>query len=162
MSRLNSAIRRLQAQCACLNAAVDTIGDIEGLVLELGLGNGRTYDHLREALPDRRICVFERQVAPHPDCTPPDADLFVGEMEETLAAFARAYPAGVVLAHADIGSGDRRETERNAIRIAPLLVPILRKDGLLVSDQPFVRPEFMPIELPADVTAGRYYMYRRV
>ena len=48
MSRLDSFIRRLEAQRACLNRAAELIGDLEGVVLELGLGNGRTYDHLRE------------------------------------------------------------------------------------------------------------------
>ena len=32
----------------------------DGPVIELGLGNGRTYDHLRERLPGRRIIAFDR------------------------------------------------------------------------------------------------------
>ena len=55
MSRLDSFIRRLEAQRACLNRAAELIRDIDGFVLELGLGNGRTYDHLRELFPDRDI-----------------------------------------------------------------------------------------------------------
>ena len=60
MSRLDSFIRRLQAQRACLNEAVAQIRGVEGFVLELGLGNGRTFDHLREICPDREIYVFDR------------------------------------------------------------------------------------------------------
>ena len=60
VSRLDSFIRRLQAQRACLDMAAGLIADIDGLVLELGLGNGRTYDHLRETLPGREIYVCER------------------------------------------------------------------------------------------------------
>ncbi|MDX1738439.1 MAG: class I SAM-dependent methyltransferase, partial [Alphaproteobacteria bacterium] len=60
MSRLDSVIRRLEAQRACLNSAAELVGARVGHVLELGLGNGRTYDHLREILPDREIFVFER------------------------------------------------------------------------------------------------------
>src|SRR4051812_41343381 len=45
MTRLDSAIRRLTAQRDLLNWAAQAIGPT-GLVLELGLGNGRTYDHL--------------------------------------------------------------------------------------------------------------------
>ena len=48
MSRLDSFIRRLEAQRACLDRAAALIAGIDGAVLELGLGNGRTYDHLRE------------------------------------------------------------------------------------------------------------------
>ena len=84
MSRLDSAIRRLQAQRSCLDDAARRIAGLPGIVFELGLGNGRTYDHLREVLPDREIYVFERRVAAHPDCVPPDDKLFLGNVEETL------------------------------------------------------------------------------
>ncbi len=46
MSRLDSFIRRLEAQRTVLNWAAKAIEGREGLVLELGLGNGRTFDHL--------------------------------------------------------------------------------------------------------------------
>ena len=48
MSRLDSFIRRIGAQRNVLNAVAQRIAAIDGPVLELGLGNGRTYDHLRE------------------------------------------------------------------------------------------------------------------
>ncbi len=70
MSRLDSAIRRLQAQRACLDAAAALVAGLPGPVLELGLGNGRTYDHLREILPAREIFVFERRIAAHPASIP--------------------------------------------------------------------------------------------
>ncbi len=66
MSRLDSFIRRLEAQRACLNWAAELIDGLDGFALELGLGNGRTYDHLRSLFPDRAIYVCERQVAAHP------------------------------------------------------------------------------------------------
>ena len=55
MSRLDAFIRRLQAQRTCLGLAADLVAGVPGPVLELGLGNGRTYDHLRELMPDREI-----------------------------------------------------------------------------------------------------------
>ena len=57
MSRLDSFIRRLQAQRACLDRAAELVRDLPGPVVEIGLGNGRTYDHLR-----RRLAAT---VAPH-------------------------------------------------------------------------------------------------
>ncbi|MGB1448128.1 MAG: class I SAM-dependent methyltransferase, partial [Arenicellales bacterium] len=53
MSRLDSMIRRLEAQRACLAAATESVRELPGAFLELGLGNGRTYDHLRELAPKR-------------------------------------------------------------------------------------------------------------
>ena len=84
MSRLDSFIRRLMAQRACLDRAADLIKDVSGPLLELGLGNGRTYDHMRELMPRREIYVFEREVAAHSDCIPPSDYLILGDARETL------------------------------------------------------------------------------
>ena len=88
MSRLDSFIRRLEAQRACLGLAVGLVRQIEGAFLEMGLGNGRTFDHLREIAPEREIIVFERQVAAHPDCVPHDDQLVLGDIFETLPRHA--------------------------------------------------------------------------
>jgi len=84
VSRLDSFIRRLEAQRACLDEAAHLITELDGDVLELGLGNGRTYDHLRQLFPDRKIYVCERRVAAHPDCVPPAELLLLGDMRDTL------------------------------------------------------------------------------
>ena len=96
MSRLDSFIRRLEAQRACLEYAAGQIRDLPGPVLELGLGNGRTYDHLRELLPEREIFVFERAVNAHPDCIPDPAHLILGDVRATLPR-ARVRLAGEAL-----------------------------------------------------------------
>ena len=61
MSRLESMYRRIGAQISGLNWAVEMIADLPGDVLELGLGNGRSYHHLREKLPNRSIWVIDRE-----------------------------------------------------------------------------------------------------
>ena len=99
MSRLDSFIRRLQAQRACIDAAAEAIAGLEGPVFELGLGNGRTYDHLRDRLPDREIYVFERQVAAHPACVPDEEHLFLGDIHETLPAALPRFEGRVALIH---------------------------------------------------------------
>jgi len=63
LSRLDSFIRRLEAQRLCLDWATARIAATPGVVLELGLGNGRTYDHLASRLgPGREIHAFARRV----------------------------------------------------------------------------------------------------
>lgn len=156
MSRLDSAIRRLEAQRACLDMALARIGDRPGVILELGLGNGRTYDHLREIAPEREIYVFERKVAAHPDCIPPDDRLFEGDIMATLPEAAARLGAKAVLVHSDIGTGD---TDRNAAlakEIAALLPPLLAPGALLLSDQilPVIGAKALP--LPDGVAKGRY------
>lgn len=161
MSRLDSAIRRLEAQRACLEAAILRIGDRPGIVLELGLGNGRTYDHLRERLSGRDIYVFERVVGAHPDCVPDADHLLLGDFRDTLPAAARRFGATAVLLHADIGSGDREASAALAQAIAPWLVPLLAPGGVVASDQRFAVAGWRPLALPAGIAEGRYSLYER-
>ena len=83
-NRLDQFIHRIKAQRACLNMAARLVAGMEGPILELGLGNGRTYDHLRELFPGRKIFVFERDVSAHPDCIPDSAHLLRGEFKDTV------------------------------------------------------------------------------
>lgn len=162
MSRLDSFIRRLEAQRACLGLAARLVQDLDGHVLELGLGNGRTYDHLRELFPDRLIYVCERQVAAHPDCVPPPELLLLGDMRETLPA-ARARLAGrVAVAHLDAGTGEAAANRALAAVLAPLIAPLLCPEGVLVSDQSIEHDELTLLPLPDGVPAGRYHLYRRL
>jgi S-adenosyl-L-methionine methyltransferase len=162
VSRLDSFIRRLEAQRACLGLAVELVHGIGGAVLELGLGNGRTYDHLRQLCPDREIFVCECRLAAHPDCIPRAEFLLLGDMRETLPT-ARARLGGrVALAHLDPGTGDMAASVALATALAPLIPPLLCRDAVLVSEPALASPEFCPLPLPAGVAAGRYHLYRRV
>ena len=160
MSRLDSFIRRLQAQRACLDHAVELIRDLPGPVLELGLGNGRTYDHLRERLPQRAIYAFDRQVAAHPDCIPPAPFLIVGEARATLPRLRARIGPTAALIHADLGSGDVEATRRQAVELAPLIDALLQPGGIVVSDQALEAPRLQALQLPAGVKPGRYFLYR--
>ena len=161
MSRLDSFIRRLEAQRAGLDWAAAAIAAIPGPVLELGLGNGRTFDHLRARLPDRAIYAFDRALAAHPGCVPPDGFLLLGELAATLPEFARRGLAPVALAHADLGSGDEAATAALARWLGPALAPLLALGGIVLSDQPLAAPDLAPEALPPAVPAGRYFAYRR-
>lgn len=161
MSRLDSFIRRLEAQRSCLDRAAALVAGLDGVVLELGLGNGRTYDHLRELFPARDIYVCERRVAAHPDCIPPADRLLLGDLRATLPA-ARGWLAGrVALAHLDVGTGDAAANAALAAELLPLVTPLLCAGGILVSDPVMDAPELAPLPLPAGVAEGRYHLYRR-
>lgn len=162
MSRLESAIRRLEAQRACLDLAASLVRDLAGDVLELGLGNGRTYDHLRALFPDRPIYVCERLVAAHPDCLPPAGRLFLGDMRQTLPALKERFGERIVLAHLDAGDGNAAANRALARELGPLLAPLLVAGGVLVSDPPIEEPSFAPLPLPPVVAPGRYHLYRRI
>lgn len=160
MSRLQSAIRRLQAQAACLDAAAAMIAGLPGPVLEVGLGNGRTYDHLRRLLPDREIFVFDRQVNAHPDCVPDEAHLILGDLRETLDRAADRIGARAALVHADIGSGDAAATAALTALVWPKLCRLMAPGAIAVSDQPVPGDILQPLPLPDSVAPGRYHLYR--
>ena len=162
MSRLDSFIRRLEAQRACLNRAAELIAGIDGIVLELGLGNGRTYDHLRELFPGRDIYVCERQIAAHPLSVPPADRLLLGDLRDTLPAARGRFAGQVALAHLDVGTGDAAGNKALAAQLLPLVVPLLCTGGVVASDPVMDCPELGPLPLPDGVAAGRYHLYRRL
>jgi hypothetical protein len=162
VSRLDSFIRRLQAQRACLDLAARLVQELEGDVLELGLGNGRTYDHLRERFPDRKIYVCERHVAAHPGCVPPAELLLLGDMRDTLQTAREWLASRMALAHLDPATGDVAASRPLAAELAPLIVPLLRPGGVLVSEPAIAWDGLSPLALPESVAPGRYHLYRRI
>jgi hypothetical protein len=160
MSRLDSFIRRLEAQRACLNLAAARIVDLPGPVLELGLGNGRTYSHLRELLPRREIFVLEREVRCHPADLPDPQHLLLGDFRDTLPSAVDHLPGKAALAHADIGSGDPEATTELAAWLAGALPAVLADGAWVVSDQPLPHSSLLPQPLPKEIPANRYFLYR--
>jgi hypothetical protein len=162
MSRLDSFIRRLEAQRRMLDWAAASIADHPGLVLELGLGNGRTYDHLRVILPGRDIHVFERDVSPNPRSIPPAGLLVAGDMAMTLPAFAARHGRNAALIHADVTTGVS-ERDRMLFAWLPGHVAALASPGaLVISGWDLAHPTLVPVALPEAVPAGRYFAYRRI
>jgi S-adenosyl-L-methionine methyltransferase len=162
VSRLDSFIRRLEAQRACLDLAAHLVRKLDGEVLELGLGNGRTYDHLRQLFPDRKIYVCDRRVAAHPNCIPPDEFLILGDMRDTLLTARYLLERRVALAHLDPATGDGAASRALAVDLAPLITPLLRPNGILVSEPEIAWDGLSRVPLPNSVAPGRYNLYRHV
>lgn len=162
MSRLESFIRRLAAQRDCIDHAAELVAALPGPVIELGLGNGRTYDHLRERFPGRDIFVFDRAIKAHPDCVPPPALTILGEFQETLGRASTTIGKPVAFAHCDTGSGDRARTAAQAAWLGPALRPLLAKGAVVASDQPLVEDGYEALTLPSGVKPGRYFLLRAV
>ncbi len=161
MSRLDSFIRRLEAQRLLLNTTPDLVAGRDGLILELGLGNGRTWDHLREIHGERRIVVFERRPSLPPHRLPAASDLVVGDLGETLEPFAASAGAPILLVHSDLGCGDPVVDAALGTWLGPVLARIVAPGGHVISDQPLATPGLDPLELPEGIGQGRYHLYRR-
>ncbi|MDP1753528.1 MAG: class I SAM-dependent methyltransferase [Reyranella sp.] len=160
MSRLDSFIARMRAQRDCLNFLKPAIDALPGSILEVGLGNGRTYDHLRDLFPRRDIYVFERQVAAHPDCIPPDDRLFLGEAREALPRAARQLGATAALIHTDLGTGDHAANMAMGAWLGPGLDALVGPGGYVLANQALEVPRWRRLPEPPGVPAGRYFLYR--
>lgn len=158
MSRLDSFIRRLSAQRDILNAVADEVRTLDGPVLELGLGNGRTFDHLRELFPDHRIVAFDRAANAYGPSMPSAKDLILGEIKDTAQEF---IGAGASLAHADIGTGYEDKDAVTLTWLPQTMADVLTPGGLAVSGLRLNHPDLQPLPLPDTVKDGRYFIYRR-
>ena len=160
MSRLDSFLRRLEAQRACLDHAARLIDGVSGPVIELGLGNGRTYDHLRALFPDRAIYAFDRRDAADPAAAPDRAHLVLGEFAETVPVALARIGAPAAFAHCDFGSGWAERVTALARLLTVALPPILAPGALVVSDQALDDRRLEPLPPPPGVEPGRYHLYR--
>ena len=151
----------MQAQKAFLEDVAARIGEVEGPVFELGLGNGRTFDHLREILPDREIFVFDRSVTAHPASIPDGEHMIIGEIRDTLAYCKPRTKRPAALVHCDLGTGDPTADLAKAAWLAPLLGEHCASGGFIASGIELSLPRFQEMPRSADATLGRYWLYRR-
>ena len=161
MSRLDSMINRLVAQRTILNHAAALVGDLAGPVLELGLGNGRTFDHLREIMPDREIFVFERKITASPRSIPDADHVILGEIRDTLPYCAPRVGGAAALIHADLSNGDPTDDLARRAWLSPMIAERAGPGTVVISGHELDLPDFERLPLPEGIREGRYYLYRR-
>ncbi len=159
-------LARLATQRACLDFAAARIAGLPGPVLELGLGKGRTYDRIRRIMPDRDIFVFDLDTHCPPALKPPSDTLFLGDFRDTLRAAVDRLGNVAALVHADIGSEDQARDAVLARDIGPLIGPLVRQGGLVLSDRqlPLSGDGWERLPLPQDAarTAWPYFIWARL
>lgn len=160
MDRLTRMIARLVTQRACLDFAAAEVALLEGVVLEIGLGKGRTYDRMRHLFPDREIYAFDLSLHCPPAMVPERDHLMLGDFRETLAAAVDRLGPTAALAHADFGTGAGIGDAGTAAAIAPLLARLMRPGGLVLSDRPLPGQTWRELPLPADAADCPYYIRR--
>lgn len=161
MSRLDVFIDRMVSQRACLDFAIAETAALPGPVFELGLGNGRTYHHLRERIETRDIYVFERAIASHPDSTPDEAFTILGDVTETLPQALARFGPTISLAHADLGGHNLKKNDLFARKVSPLIEPLLAPGGMMVSSDRMYFETLTELPLPEGAVEGRCFIYRK-
>ncbi|MDH3714133.1 MAG: class I SAM-dependent methyltransferase [Gammaproteobacteria bacterium] len=158
-SRLERMLARLAVQKACLEFACSELSASRGVILELGLGKGRTYDHLRKLFPAREIYVFDQTLHAPRDCVPDSRHLRLGDLRETLAD-PILVALDVILVHADIGSEDLASDARLTLELAPLIDKLVSGGALVLSDREMKVARWQALPLPGAADDWRYFMYR--
>jgi hypothetical protein len=160
LTRLDKLLFRLDAQHKCLEWAFREIAGRPGVVFEMGLGHGRTYDHMRVHLPDRDIYVLDREIDCFDDCIPPDERLLLGDIADTLITATRRFGGKVILAHADLGSYTEAHNSAMSAKLSRHLPPVLAPGAIVLSDLPLELAGAKPMPLPNGAREGRYFLYR--
>ncbi len=161
MSRLDLFIDRMVSQRACLDFAIDDTAALSGPVFELGLGNGRTFHHMRERIVGRDIYVFERAVAAHPDSTPDEEFTILGDVRVTLVQTLEKMGPVASLIHADLGGHNRAKNDAFARMISPMVEPLLAEGGLMVASDRMYFETLTEVALPKGAVPERCFIYRR-
>ena len=159
MSRLDSFIRRMCAQRDILNDVASRMDDIAGAIFEFGLGSGRTYDHLREIFPDRRIIVFESESKGLPLQRVAPEDLLSGDIRTTTSSLPDGCAA---LIHTDIETGVAEVDAELAAWLPGLVGRLLVPGGYVATSADLLDPRLRPCSLPRGVPNGRYFILRRI
>ena len=165
-SRLERMIARLVTQRALLDWAAGRVSGIPGPVLEIGLGKGRTYSHLRRLFPDREIWTFDFEVHAPVHSRPPESRIRLGDFRETLLTCRDEIAAPPALVHADIGTDSRKADAALARFVGGVMAQRLAPGGFLLGDREMgcaglVRLEMPDVALPDRIAAWPYFLYRR-
>lgn len=153
-------INRLVTQRACLERAGKLIREVPGPVLEVGLGKGRTYDHLRRLFPERAIFAFDRRVHAPPTCRPSPDRLILGDFRDTLPRALARIGAPAALIHADIGSNDGAADEELARSITPALTRLARRGAVVLADREMNTSRWRALDRPLGCGTWSYFMYQ--
>ena len=162
MSRLEDLISRFTAQKTHLDRAFSICHSQPGLALEVGLGSGRTFDHLRENLPDHQLFAFDYRVETHPGCEPSESQQVLGDISKTLPKFANDHTNQAILIHLDIGTKKYKDDIERYKKFIPSVFSMLMKGGVLVSDRPVEHSHLKPLPDLKDQGSWKYFSYSKV
>ena len=108
---------------------------MDGLILWLGMDNGRTDDHLRHRFPRRSIFVFDREVAAQPDCEPSPEMLWLGDVRQSLPVLPELHYGSAVFVNSDLRSADKAASVHLANELAPTPREVVAPRARLASGQ---------------------------
>jgi hypothetical protein len=161
MTRLDLFIARMVSQRACIDHAIALSGHMTGPVYELGLGNGRTFDHIRAMLGTRALYVFERSVASNPASTPDVDQMVLGDVCETLPMMLARLGPVASFVHADLGGHNLKKNDTFARAVSPQVEAVMAQGGIMVSSDRMYFDTMEELPLPDGALEGRAFIYQK-
>lgn len=158
MSRLDSFIRRMRAQRILLDHAAMLVAARPGPIVDLGIGAGRTFDHLRALFPERDVFAFDAVTQSALGVLPDAEHMVMGDIRETLPVSLPRLKARAALIHNDLGSGDATFNLAQAHWLAPAIEAVARPDAVVVSSFLLPFTSARTLALPPGVAPGRYHI----
>ncbi|MEM8663133.1 MAG: class I SAM-dependent methyltransferase [Pseudomonadota bacterium] len=160
MSRLDSFLRRMNAQRILLGRAAELVSGIDGPIIDLGIGNGRTFDHLCALFPERAVFAFDEFVHSAVGVLPPAERMVIGNIRDTLPFALPRLGDRAALIHNDLGSADAVGNAVVAAWLAPAIEAVARPDALVVTSFPLPFSSSVSLPLPDGIAPGRYHLIR--
>jgi hypothetical protein len=111
------------------------------------------------SLPGRDIYVFERKVAAHPACIPPDDRLFLGEARQPIPGREEAGRQRGADPHRS-RTGDHQANMAMGRWLGPALDALAAPGGFILANQPLDVARWRREANPPGVPTDRYYLYR--
>lgn len=165
MSRLNDLIHRFTAQRDVLNHGLKLLEErsfgSESIAVELGLGSGRTYDHLRSALGSTPLYAFDFRVETHPGYEPPEDRTILGDILETFPRFAEKNRGRACFVHLDIGTKDKSADRRRYVGLLGWIESITAPGAILASDRELKSSWLAPVEIQSRLN-WPYFCYEKL
>lgn len=140
------------------------VRELPGPVFELGLGNGRTFDHLRTLTPEREIYVFDSVIVEQTRSALEPERLIVGDVRGTLPAFLANTSRKAALIHNDlddIGGNSADQQRALCYWLSPLIRDAAAPGAVVVSNTRLDLDDWNKIQLPDGHAPDRYFMYQR-
>lgn len=146
-SYLDETIALVRTQIAILDAATKAVEAIEGPAIDVGLGNGRTYSHLRECMPQRDIYTFDTELKAATASVPPADHLILGDIRETMPFVLKRMQKRAVLLHCDISTGDPTANLARESWLSSCLAEVAAGGALVISRLLLKAPYFEPVDI---------------
>lgn len=160
LTKIEKLARRFPVQIDYIDQAIEETKEIDGVILELGLGGGRTLEYL-EKKSSSPIVVFEKSINSDLKLERQSTQLVEGDFLETIPEILKSQQLTVRMVHADIGTRDYLNDINRFEPLREIFEDIVPSGGIVVCDRPL---NFSSFKLLANAhkSGWPYYLWKKV